>query len=52
VKNCNEKEGGKRILELMTGREKGVNFFGKGCCEKCTGAKQQRKKEVEKILQN
>jgi hypothetical protein len=37
------KESGKRILELMTG--------GKGYCEKCTGVKQQGKKETEKILQ-
>ncbi len=33
----------------MTGRKKGVHFFGKGCFEKCTGVKQQRKKEIEKI---
>ena len=35
----------------MTGRKKGVHFFGKGCCEKCTGKEQQRKKEIEKIRQ-
>ncbi len=34
----------------MTGRKKGVHFFGKGCCEKCTGVKQQGKKETEKDL--
>jgi hypothetical protein len=51
VKNCNEKESGKRILGLMTGGKKGVHFFGKGCCEKCTGVKQQRKKEIEKFRQ-
>jgi hypothetical protein len=32
----------------MTGRKKGVHFSDKGCCEKCTGVKQQRKKEIEK----
>jgi hypothetical protein len=37
------KESGKRILELMTGGKKGVHYFGKGCCEKCAGVKQQRK---------
>jgi hypothetical protein len=51
VKNCNEKESGKRILGLMTGGKKGVHFFGKGCCGKCTGIEQQRKKEIEKICQ-
>ena len=32
----------------MIGRKKEVHFFGKGYCEKCTGAKQQGKKETEK----
>ncbi len=32
----------------MTGRKKGVHFFSKGCREKCTDVKQQRKKEIEK----
>jgi hypothetical protein len=43
------KESGKRILELMTGGKKGVvHFFGKGCCEKCAGVKQQRKRRLKK----
>jgi hypothetical protein len=46
------KESGKRILELMSCRKKGVHFFGKRCCQKCTGEKQQGKKEIEKICQN
>jgi hypothetical protein len=24
-----------------------VHFFGKGCCEKCTGVKAAKKKEIE-----
>ena len=44
------KESGKRILESTTGGKKEVHFFGKGCHEKCTGVKQQRKKETEKRL--
>ncbi len=32
----------------MTGRKKGVHFFGKGYCEKCTGIKQQRKMRLKK----
>jgi hypothetical protein len=43
-----EEESGKRILGLMTGRKKGVHFFGKGYCEKCTGVKQQRKMRSKK----
>ena len=50
MKNCNEKESGKRILGLMTGGKKGVHFFGKGCCEKCTGVKQQRKRRLKKHI--
>jgi hypothetical protein len=48
VKNCNEKESGKRILGSVTGGKKGVHFFGKVCCEKCTGVKQQRKRRLKK----
>jgi hypothetical protein len=47
-KNRNKEESGKRILGLMTGRKKGVHFFGKRCCEKCTGVKQQGKRRLEK----
>jgi hypothetical protein len=46
-KNRDEEESGKRILGLMIGRKKGVHFFGKGWCEKCTGVK-AKKKESEK----
>jgi hypothetical protein len=31
-------------------QKKGVHFFGKGCCKKCTGIKQQRKMRSEKGL--
>jgi hypothetical protein len=34
----------------MIGGKKEVHFFGKGCCEKCMGMKQQRKKKSEKGL--
>jgi hypothetical protein len=33
-------------------QKKGVHFFGKGCCEKCTGVKQQRKRRLKKIVEN
>ncbi len=36
----------------MTGRKKECIFFGKGYLEKCTDVKQQRKKEIEKIVKN
>jgi hypothetical protein len=37
----------------MTGRKKGVHFLGKGCCEKCTGVKQQRKKgDWKRLVKN
>ncbi len=32
----------------MTSRKKGVHFFSKGCCEKCTGVKAAEKKEIGK----
>jgi hypothetical protein len=44
-----KKEAGKRIFGLMIGGKKGVHFFGKGYCEKCTGMKQQRKRRAKKI---
>jgi hypothetical protein len=47
-KNCEKEESGKRIVGLMIGGKKEVHFFGKGCCEKCTGIKQQRKKKIKK----
>ncbi len=31
----------------MTGGKKRVHFFGKGCCEKCAGVKQQRKRRLK-----
>jgi hypothetical protein len=46
------KESGKRILKSTTGGRKEVHFFGKGCCEKCTGVKQQRKEGIEKIVKS
>ncbi len=33
----------------MISKKKGVHFFGKGYCEKCTGMKQQRKKKAKKV---
>jgi hypothetical protein len=52
-KNCNKEESGKRISGLMSSGKKGVHFFGKGYCEKCTGMKQQRKRRAKKdLLQN
>ncbi len=33
----------------MIGGKKGVHFFGKGYCKKCTGMKQRRKRGTEKI---
>jgi hypothetical protein len=52
-KNCDKEESGKRIFGLMISRKKGVHFFGKGYCEKCTGMKQQRKRRAKKdLLQN
>jgi hypothetical protein len=52
VKNCNGEESGKRILGLMTGGKKDVHFFGKGCCEKCAGVKQQRKRRQKKHVKS
>ncbi len=52
MKIVTSKESGKRILESTTGGKREVHFFGKGCCEKCTGVKQQRKEGIEKIVKN
>ena len=30
-------------------QKKGVHFFGKGNCEKCTGMKQRRKRRAKKV---
>jgi hypothetical protein len=48
-KNCDKEESGKRIFGLMPGGKKEVHFSGKGCCEKCTGMKQQRKRRVKRV---
>ncbi len=47
MKNCNEKENGKRILGLMTD---GVHFLAKGVAKMC-GCKAAEKKKIEKIFQ-
>jgi hypothetical protein len=46
------KESGKRILGLATDGKKGVHFFGKGCCEKCAGVKQQRKRRLKRHVKS
>ncbi len=33
----------------MISRKKGVHFFGKRYCEKCTGMKQRRKRRAKKV---
>jgi hypothetical protein len=48
-KNCDKEESGKRIFGLMISGKKEVHFFGKGCCEKCTGMKQQRKRRLKRV---
>ena len=44
-----KKKAEKRIFGLMISRKKGVHFFGKGYCEKCTGMKQRRKRRAKKV---
>ncbi len=51
VKNCNERKR-EKDSRINDWQKKGVHFFSKGYCEKCTGEKQQRKKEIEKIVKN
>ncbi len=49
MKNCNERESGKRIHGLMTdGR--GECIFWQKVLRKCAGVKQQRKKKTGKRL--
>jgi hypothetical protein len=47
--NCDKEESGTRILGLMISGKKEVHFFGKGCCEKCTGVKQQGKEDLKRV---
>jgi hypothetical protein len=49
VKIVTKKKAGKGFFGLTTGGKKEVHFFGKGCCEKCTGMKQQRKRGVKRV---
>jgi hypothetical protein len=52
-KNCDKEESGKRDFRIDDQQKKGVHFFGKGYCEKCTGMKQWRKRRAKKdLLQN
>ena len=44
-----KKKAGKRIFGLMISGKKGVHFSGKGCCEKCTGMKQQKKRRLKRV---
>jgi hypothetical protein len=46
------KESGKRFLESTTGGKKEGAFFRQKMLQKCTGVKQQRKKEIEKIVKS
>jgi hypothetical protein len=48
-KNWNKEESGKEDFRIDDRRKKGVHFFGKGYCEKCTGMKQWRKRRTKKI---
>ena len=41
---------GEKDFWIVDQQKKGVHFFGKGNCEKCTGMKQQRKKKSKKGL--
>jgi hypothetical protein len=47
-KNYGKEESGKRILECRLAEKEGA-FFGKGCCEKCTGMKQQKKRRLKRV---
>ncbi len=51
-KSENHKKGksGRKDLGLMIGRKKGVHFFGRGNCEKCTGKETVKKKEERRGL--
>jgi hypothetical protein len=44
-----KKKAEKRIFGLKISRKKGVHFFDKGYCEKCTGMKQRRKRRAKKV---
>jgi hypothetical protein len=46
VKNCNERENGKRILGLMTD-EKRECIFWQRVLRKCTGVERQRKRRLK-----
>jgi hypothetical protein len=48
-KNCDKEEGGKKDFRIDDQQKKGVHFFGKGYCEKCTGMKQRRKRRAKKV---
>jgi hypothetical protein len=49
VKNCNERENGKRILGLMTDGRRECIFLAKGVA-KMYGCKAAEKKKIEKRL--
>jgi hypothetical protein len=44
-----KKKAGKKDFRIDDWQKKGVHFFGKGYCEKCTGMKQRRKRRAKKI---
>ncbi len=44
-----KKKAGKKDFGLMISRKKGVHFFGKRYCEKCTNVKQRRKRRAKKV---
>jgi len=51
VKNCNERENGKRILGLMTD-EKRECIFWQRVLRKCTGVERQRKRRLKRLFKN
>jgi hypothetical protein len=48
-KNCNKGESGRKGFLDCDQQKKGVHFFGKGNCKKCTGMKQRRKRRTKKV---
>jgi hypothetical protein len=42
-------KAGEKDFRIDDQQKKGVHFFSKGYCEKCTGMKQRRKRRAKKV---
>jgi hypothetical protein len=49
MKIVTKERAGKVISRIIVWQKKSVHFFGKGCCEKCTGKSKDRERKAKRV---